>query len=165
LHPDKYQAKEPAIAVKAPGVQALGEGFRAVLDDVMGEQGLRIGLGEWTHAAGAEKGAAGWGGDRYVVARRDEGVAGGAHEIAVGWVMVFDTRGDAKEMGAILEKQFGKRCVERADRGPLSWKQAGATIVVAAGPYARSKAGMKSAGSCQVAERWAGEMMKGAGKS
>ena len=52
-----------------PTFAALGAGFRAVLDDVMGEQGLRLMLGEWTGGRCRRGGAAGWGGDRYVVAR------------------------------------------------------------------------------------------------
>ena len=53
----------PPIRVGVPPFTALGSGFRNVTDDVIGEQGLRIMLAEWTLAARAEKGAAGWGGE------------------------------------------------------------------------------------------------------
>ncbi len=61
LHADKYASREPPMPVAVPGVGALGPGFRAVLDDVVGEQGLRLMLEEWTTGPVAERGAAGWG--------------------------------------------------------------------------------------------------------
>lgn len=71
LHLDKLDAREPAKPVAAPPIDALGPGFRPALDEVMGEQSLRIMLEEWTHRAEAASAATGWGGDRYVVAVRD----------------------------------------------------------------------------------------------
>jgi len=159
LHADKYASREPPIPVPVPGLAALGPGFRAVLDDVIGEQGLRLMLEEWASPPVAERGAAGWGGDRYVIARRDD--AAGAHTIAVGWHAVMDTERDAVELADILEKRFGKPCRERPALGPLGYRRRGRTVVVAAGPYRRQGTATAAAGTCAGAEKWIEELLRG----
>lgn len=158
LHVEKYEAREPAIAVAVPATTALGPGFRAALDDVMGEQSLRIALEAWVGRAVAVPAAAGWGGDRYVVARRE---VGALHEIALGWDLVFDTDKDAEELAATLEKRFGKACRERPLLGPVTWARRGREVAIAAGPFARAAAGAtpKSAGTCSVTTAWAKAML------
>jgi hypothetical protein len=157
LHVEKYLAREPPIKVSVPTFKALGEGFRAVTNDVMGEQGLRIMLGEWTGEREAHAAAAGWGGDRYVVARRDGGPD--RHAIAVAWLAVMDTAADAKELAAVLKKRFGTTCRERATVGPIAWRQSGARVGVVMGPYERNGHTPKSAGSCAVSNRWLQEVL------
>jgi hypothetical protein len=154
LHIEKYVAREPAIAVAVPATDALGAGFRAALDDVMGEQSLRIAVEAWAGRSVAITAAAGWGGDRYVVARRDTGAR---HEVALGWHLVFDTEGDADEMAAVLEKRFGKACRERELLGPISWARKGRELAVTGGPFERSAAGAtpKSASTCKASVGWA----------
>jgi hypothetical protein len=160
LHPDKFETREPSIPVPAPPVEALGSGFRPVLDDVMGEQGLRIMLEEWAPRARALQAAAGWGGDRYVVARRDGD--GARHEIAVGFRLVFDVAKDAGELGDILKARFGAACRERPALGPFTWKRRGRDVVIIAGPFERVHASRatKSAGSCAGADAWAAALIK-----
>jgi hypothetical protein len=63
LHLDELDAREPAKPVSAPPNARLGSGFHPALDEVMGEQSLRILLEEWTRRAEAASAAAGWGGD------------------------------------------------------------------------------------------------------
>lgn len=154
LHVDKYTAREPAIPVAAPTTSALGAGFRVALDDVMGEQSLRIAIEAWAGRAVAVPAAAGWGGDRYVVARRD---AGAQHEIALGWHLVFDTDKDADEMASVFERRFGKTCREREHLGPITWAHKGRDVVLTAGPFARIAPGAapKSAGTCKTTAPWA----------
>ena len=154
LHIEKYVAREPAIPVAVPAIDALGAGFRATLDDVMGAQSLRIAIEAWAGRSVAIPAAAGWGGDRYVVARRD---AGARHEIALGWHLVFDTDKDADEMASVLEKRFGKACKERALLGPLSWARKGRELAITGGPFERSAAGAapRSAGTCPATTGWA----------
>jgi hypothetical protein len=161
LHFEKYTAREPAIAVAVPATGALGAGFRAVHDDVMGEQSLRIVIEAWTGRAVAVPAAAGWGGDRYVVARRD---AGAQHEVALGWHLVFDTDKDADEMAAVLEKRFGKPCRERERLGPMSWARKARALAITAGPFERSAAGArpKSSGTCKTTAAWAQAMLAAA---
>jgi hypothetical protein len=162
LHDDKYASREPPIAVPVPPITPLGEGFRPVLDDVIGEQGLRLMLEEWTGDRAAEKGAAGWGGDRYVIARRDE--PGGGRSLAVGIHVVMDTKRDAAELSEILEKRFGNGCRERTDLGPIAWRRKDRSVVVAAGPYERREKTTTGSGSCAVARKWLDEMLRGGGK-
>lgn len=160
LHLDKFTAREPALAVAKLPLDALGPGFRAVIDDVNGEQGLRIMLEQWAPRARAEEAAAGWGGDRYVVARRDEGE--GKHAVALGMRMVFDTAKDAGELAAVLSARFGASCRERPALGPLTFRRQGLEVALVAGPFART-AGSKataSAGHCAAAEAWAVALLK-----
>jgi hypothetical protein len=159
LHEDKYEARERPIPVAVPTFAALGPGFRAVLDDVAGEQGLRLMLEEWTGEAVAARAAAGWGGDRYVVARRDD--APDRHSIAVGWRAVFDTERDAIEVGDLLKERFGVKCRTRASVGPLAWQRRRREVVIAAGPYERRGIIATGGGSCAAAARWVQEMLKG----
>jgi hypothetical protein len=158
LHLEKYAAREPAIPVAVPALGALGAGFRAALDDVMGEQSLRIAIEAWAGRAVAVPAAAGWGGDRYVVARRD---GGAQHEVALGWHLVFDTDKDADEMASVLEKRFGKACRERALLGPMTWARKGRDLAITAGPFERSAAGAKpkSTGTCTTTASWARAML------
>lgn len=160
LHPEKYDAHEPPIAVAVPPLGALGPGFRPASDDVLGEQGLRIMLGEWTGARIAAEGAAGWGGDRYVVARRDDAGAPDRRAVAVGWRAVFDTPKDAVEVADILKAHFGVRCRERPAMGPFTWRRRGRDVVIAAGPFERQGKTPRSAGNCALASRWAEEMLR-----
>jgi hypothetical protein len=160
LHPARYDAREPAVAVEVPSVLPLGEGFRAALDDVMGEQGMRLGFAEWTQRDVAERAAEGWGGDRYVVARRDLPGPGGRHQIALGWHMVFDSARDAGEAAAVLQGRFGAACRERPTLGPITWKREGLAIALAAGPFERTTPKPTSAGSCAVARSWVSAMLE-----
>lgn len=162
LHRDKFEAKERAIPVPPPPVDALGGGFHAVLDDVMGEQGLRLMLEEWAKRARAEQAAAGWGGDRFVVARRDAPTARDRHEIAIGFRLVFDTEKDARELSDVLKDRFGAACRERPDLGPLAWKRKGKEVAITAGPFERSSAprATKSTGSCTTSAAWVNALLK-----
>ena len=162
LHLDKFTAREPALAVAELPLDALGPGFRAVIDDVNGEQGLRIMLEQWAPRARAEEAAAGWGGDRYVVARRDEGE--GKHAVAIGMRIVFDTAKDAGELAAVLSARFGASCRERPALGPLTFRRQGLEVALVAGPFTRT-AGSKataSAGHCAAAEAWTAALLKSA---
>jgi hypothetical protein len=162
LHPDKFEAKEPAIPIPPPPIDALGGGFRAVLDDVMGEQGLRLMLEEWTKRARAEQAAAGWGGDRFVVARRDAATGSDRHEIAIGFRLAFDTAKDAGELSEILKDRFGAACLERPALGPFAWKRKGKEVAITAGPFERSRASRatKGTGSCAIADAWVNALLR-----
>jgi hypothetical protein len=157
LHPDKYASQEPPIAVAVPTFAALGPGFRHVIDDVVGEQSLLLMLDEWVPHARAEIGAAGWGGDRYVIVRKDDPAQG--RTIAFGWRAVMDTEKDAVELGDILAERFGKKCRERSTVGPIVWKRRGKDLALAAGPYVRQGTRVSSAGNCALATTWLDELM------
>ncbi len=167
LHADKYASREPPIDVAAPPITALGAGYRRVVDDVIGEQGLRLMLEEWVPGSAgspvgvpsprAEAGAAGWGGDRYVIARRGPDAS---PTLAIGWHAVMDTDRDAGELAEILEGRFGKRCKERPTVGPVAWRRRGRDIALVAGPYTREGRTPHSAGDCRLAGAWLDEILR-----
>jgi hypothetical protein len=157
LHDDKYASHEAPIRVPVPPMAALGTGFHKATDDVIGEQGLRLMLEEWVHPPQAETGAAGWGGDRYLIARRDDG---DSHTIAAAWRVVMDTERDARELADILAKRFGKTCRERPALGPVTWRRKGKDLAVAAGPFVRQGKTTKAAGTCKQANAWLDELMR-----
>jgi hypothetical protein len=161
LHIDKLDAREQPLPVPPVPLDALGTDFRAILDDVMGEQGLRIMLEEWARPREAERAAAGWGGDRYTVAVRDVPGDAARKEIAVAWHLRMDTAADAAEVAAILGAHFGAKCRVRKGFGPLVWKLKGSALVIAAGPYERQGRTPKATGTCLTATKWADAMLKG----
>jgi hypothetical protein len=164
LHLDKYDAKEPAIEIAPAPLAALardagseGKGsFSQVYSQVLGEQGLRIVLAAWTDAAEAESAAAGWGGDRYVLAK-GEGAAAG--EVALGWQLRFDTEADAKEMEAVLSAQAHGDCVLRPDVGPFAWARRKRDVALALGPYSKATGKVKATGTCKEAKGWLASML------
>lgn len=157
MHPEKYAAREAPIRVATPSLAALGPGFRAMTQDVVGEQGIKIMLGEWTSEKASSAAAAGWGGDHYVVARRDD--AADRYTIAVAWKVVMDTDRDAGELAAQIKKRFGAACRVRPTVGPIAWQRRGRAIAIAAGPYERQNKRPKSVGTCAAAKRWAAQML------
>ncbi len=157
LHPEKYFAKERPVVVGAPTIDALGPGFEVVLSDVNGELGLRLMLEAWVARKIAIEAAAGWGGDRYVVAKK----AGTPPTFAVAFVTRMDTQPDAVQLGQALERQIGPRCVERADFGPLAWRARGKDVAVVAGPYTLGAGVARSGGDCALADRWSESVLRG----
>ncbi|WP_437325923.1 hypothetical protein [Sorangium sp. So ce381] len=165
LHPEKLAAREPAVAVAVPTAAALGPGFRVVFDDVMGEQALRIAFAAYAHRDAAIGAAAGWGGDRFAVVRRDDPEDPSRKEFALAWRLRFDSAGDAAEAGKVIERRFGKACRRRPELGPIAWTARGSDVAIVAGPYARrggSGGGeVSAAGTCAGAGKWLAEVMKG----
>ncbi len=158
LHPDKLAAREPAIEVAVPSIAPLGPGFRLAMEDVLGEQGLRITFEEWTNREAAAVAAAGWGGDRYAVAVRD--LEGGGREIALALRFTMDSARDAQEVARVLGARFGASCRVRPALGPIAWRARGADVVLVAGPYRRDGAAARGAGDCALAGRWLDALVK-----
>ena len=136
----------------------LGAGYRVEDDDVMGEQGLRLVLEQWTTGERARQAAAGWGGDALALVRC-AGCGGGDAYAAV-WRLVFDTERDANEVADLLRDRFGARCRERGDLGPIAWRQQGARVVLVAGPHVRTTTGVKPGATCAAAERWSAALVQ-----
>jgi hypothetical protein len=154
LHPEKYFAREQPVVVPTPVVAALGEGFEAALADVNGELGLRLMLEQWTARSTATKAAAGWAGDKYVVARKKV-----SNEHALALLTRMDTTADADELARVLEAEFGKSCKARPELGPVLVKKRHKDVLVVAGPYARVEGGTKPTGTCDVAGKWAADVL------
>lgn len=163
LHLDKLDAREPAIDVPAPAAPASLPGFQPIFEDVMGEQGLRIVLEEWAPRSAAERAAAGWGGDRYVVLEREDHKSA-SRELTLAWHLTMDTAKDAAELAAVLAAHFGPGCGERAALGPLAWQAHDKDVVIVAGPYRRSSTHTASSGSCKDAKPWALALVRGDGE-
>lgn len=161
LHIDKYDAHEAAITVADPSFDALADSkksrsFKPILKQVLGEQGLRIVLQSWSDVASAVIGAAGWGGDRCVLA---EGQGSAAGERALACSFVFDTEQDAKEAAKLFKGQAHGDCLARPDTGPFAWAQKKRDVALVVGPYLRTEKTVKSTGTCQEAKRWLSQLL------
>jgi hypothetical protein len=159
LHHDKYVSDEAPLAVPELTLAALGAGYAIGLDDNNGELGLKLMLEQWTAARVAAPAAAGWGGDRFVIARR-KGASSSAYAVALYTRM--DSEADATELAKVLKKQLGSQCRARKELGPISWGQQRANVVIVAGPYERAKtagATPVSAGDCKTSAAWLKELL------
>jgi hypothetical protein len=152
LHIDKLLAREPAEAISTPSLGVLEkDGYRPVVEDVMGEQGLRILLEDIAVRKVAKEAAAGWGGDKVVVAER---LVEGKRQIATAFRLRMDTVVDAAEVATLFERKYGKKCRERDSLGPVAWEIQGRDILLVAGPYERNVTGPRSIGSCAASKAW-----------
>lgn len=160
LHIDKLLAREPAEAMTTPSLGPLEkDGYKIVVEDVMGEQGLRILLEDITRRGVAKEAAAGWGGDKAVVAER---VVEGKRQVAFVYRLRMDTAFDAVEVAEQFDKKYGSKCRERRDLGPVAWELKGRDILLVAGPYERREAGPVSIGTCSVSRVWLSEAWRAA---
>jgi hypothetical protein len=153
LHADKLKRREPAKAV-APLPLGPYADWKVALDDVMGEQALRVVVTDWSSAAEAAVTAAGWGGDRWVVLEK---VDASERQVAFAWKIAFDTQADAADLASKLTKKWGAGCRERPTLGPLAHLRRGAEVVLVAGPFVRTATGAKAATptGCAEASKWA----------
>jgi hypothetical protein len=143
LHPDKWVAGEPALAVPEPTFRALGAGFVRVAADTWGELGLRLVLEAGVPEARAAAGATGWGGDRAVLARN------GA-ETALAWRIRWDDDASARRGYEVTRTALagGQAC--RGERAsPTSVTQAGRDVLVLVGP---------EGSTCALLEAWSKEV-------
>jgi hypothetical protein len=118
LHPEKYDAREAPIAVRAPPV-ATQTGWSTPVPNTEGEAIISI----WLQALGvsasvADVAAAGWGGDRLAAA------AGPAGAFLLGWHLTWDTAADADQFaGAYASARtrlaFRSRLVRLSSRDVL----------------------------------------------
>jgi hypothetical protein len=169
LHVDKWEAHEPAIDVADPTLRALGAGWTVADADTYGELGVRLALGEWLGAERAGANAAGWGGDRGVLAKNGD-------RYAFAWHVRFDEapkKADAlaartwavlapgleTKAGHAQERDAGYLCIPRTELGPLAATRRGRDIVVIAGPASVAGPRWSSAADCAVAKTWIAEIL------
>jgi hypothetical protein len=187
LHIDKFDAREPAEMV-APVAPPADSGWSMLYEDVFGEQGLRISAEQWMPKKVASIVAAGWGGDRLAVFRRQPPssprLASGEAPTttsarvppgtyAVAWHIRFD-RGrqdfdaEAREAFKAFAEALRPRrettghtfCVERGALGPLAVVRAGRDLALAAGPYERGGSQVGAGALCTQAVRWAVDILR-----
>ena len=167
MHPEKWLAHEPAIAVAAPTFAALGDGWSVADEDSEGELGTRIAFEEWMDAKTAAAASAGWGGDRGVLVEN-------ADRAAFAWRLRYDpdrgkddrTRHAYALVSKALDGSLGASqardgdfvCRERADRGPLAVARAGADLVFVMGPARTTPGGWASDGDCALSRKWVREL-------
>jgi hypothetical protein len=160
LHIDKLLAHEPAEIIATPSLGPLEkDGYKMVVEDVMGEQGLRILLEDISTRSVAREGAAGWGGDKVIVGER---VVEGKRQVAFAYRLRMDTVLDAAEVAVQFDKKYGSKCRERAKLGPVAWEIKGRDLLLVAGPYERREGGPVSVGTCAVSKTWLSEAWKAA---
>jgi len=141
LHLDKFDAREPALVLPEP--PSPGAGWTKQDVDVLGEQGVRMVFEQWATNEVAADGAAGWGGDRYLVVHHGD-------LRAVAWHIRFDDQSEATQAAALIGAKH-PTCTERSDLGPLAWVRKGDSIAVTAGPFHRE---LRSASDCAAATTW-----------
>jgi hypothetical protein len=98
LHPEKYDAREPAVAVPLPTGLAtkMGAGWSVATEDTFGEHQIGIWL------AAAPDAAAGWGGDRLTL------LQGPRNAWALAWRTAWDTAADAADFERAAAKAVAK---------------------------------------------------------
>jgi hypothetical protein len=143
LHPEKYLRNEQPIPVKLDGLAAaLGPDWRQLRSDVLGELDVRILLQQFSDPAAAERGADGWGGDRFSLLQN----AAGENALAIS--TVWDDEAQAAEFfNAYIEtvqRRYGGRARKTVDlpaklvwtvpNGALLLEKSGAGVVLLMGP-------------------------------
>lgn len=111
LHPSKYLAREAPVSVNPVDLLSiLGDGWRKVTQDTLGEWGTYLLLGYGADMAGqindgvAQSAAAGWGGDMYQVYQND---ATDQAMLSVHWI--WDSSGEANQFRqAMLDYMDGR---------------------------------------------------------
>jgi hypothetical protein len=167
MHPEKWIAHEPAMAVSPPTFVSLGEGWKVSDEDSEGELGTRIAFEEWMDPKTAAAASAGWGGDRGVLLQNGD-------RAAFAWRLRYDpgeskdeltrqayaavVRGLDSVLGPASRHDGAFVCRERADRGPLAVARSGPDLVIVLGPARTTPGGWTSSGDCVLARRWVREI-------
>lgn len=126
LHPELFMGQRvDPIEVQWPSVEV--NGAAPASDNVLGEMGMRIMLSESVDGVAAERAAAGWAGDRYLVYGNDA-------EWHLLWKTLWRTPEDAEEFAAALQSYAGKRYgngsgratrIVRGEGNAVTWIDAG----------------------------------------
>ncbi len=118
LHPDKFRTREKPVAVDIPDLVAvLGEGWRKINSNVLGELDIRLILEQLTDPTRAARGSQGWGGDRWLLLEKD-----GKQALVVR--TVWDSENDARNFfdtfGLALRNRFSGARQEEASASRLA---------------------------------------------
>jgi hypothetical protein len=130
LHPEKYLRGEQPVDVKLDGLAAaLGPGWNELRSDVLGELDVRILLQQFSDPAAAERGADGWGGDRFSLLEN----AGGENALAIS--TAWDDDGQATEFfNAYVEtvhRRYGGRARKTVELpARLAWTTPNGSLLV-----------------------------------
>ena len=112
LHPEKYRAHEKPIEVSLPDLPpVLGEGWRKINSNVMGELDMRLILEQLTDSTRAVRGSSGWGGDRWMLLEKD---GKQALIMKTVWDSEMDARNFFDTFGLALRNRFAGAKQEEA---------------------------------------------------
>jgi hypothetical protein len=132
LHPEKYLDDEPPLPVAPPS--APGPGWRVVDEGGLGEFGTREVLRSGEPGLGADRAAAGWGGDRYRLFARTGAENGcddecrSTHALGIRWR--GDSRDDARQLAAEL-RTYVVAGLDGSPAGNGGWRLDGGAAAVA----------------------------------
>jgi hypothetical protein len=172
LHPERWAAAEEPLPVPAPSPQWVGEAFRSVDEDTLGELMLRLTAQGWLGEQAATAFGRGWGGDRFTLA------TDGSSWVLLGEVHYDEepaVKGKAQRSLQSAERDFsllraairGQRgdgplvedsgaqpfvCRARGDLGVLAAARRQGRVRIVAGPSALGAG--RAQGSCAHARRW-----------
>jgi hypothetical protein len=112
LHFEKYRAREKPVEVTLPDLaQSMGDGWRIINSNVLGELDLRLVLEQLTDPNRAVRGSAGWGGDRWQLLEKD---GRQALVIKTVWDSDTDARNFFELFGLALRNRFSGARQEEA---------------------------------------------------
>ena len=126
LHPEKFLAepREEPIAIDWPDTTVRGE--KPIVDNVLGELGIRILLSEWVDPATGERAAAGWRGDRYACFAKGEAIA---------WKSVWGSEAEANEFMEAEKRTLARRYAkDAAPARVVRWHAAGNAVLLVDAP-------------------------------
>jgi hypothetical protein len=171
LHPDKWDANEPALAIPTPTFATLGKDWTLSDQDTLGELMLRQVLTEWMPEPKAKSAASNWGGDHTALVKKGD-------LVALAWKVRWDeaksprtANAFAADAWATLAPAFATKfaatvkeptfeCAPRTDVGPIAIATKGRDVVVLAGPTTFKDLKFTPGGDCALAKKWAAELLK-----
>lgn len=115
LHPDRYPSDQPIILEPIDFAPVLGDGWREIEQNVLGEWYTFLVLAEYLDQEQASLAAEGWGGDFYVALHHDEHAKG-----ALILLTVWDRVHEAEEFYSTFT-EYGQR---RFGQGSIKWNNA-----------------------------------------
>ena len=133
LHPEKFRTREKPVEVTLPDVAtAMGDGWRAINSNVLGELDLRLIMEQLTDEGRAVRGSSGWGGDRWLLLEKD---GRQALVIKTVWDSETDARNFFDTFGLALRNRFsGARQEEASPTRQALTASTGATELRRNGP-------------------------------
>lgn len=151
LHPERLAAREAPVDVPPTDVPS---GYRLAYDDVLGEFGLRLFLGDAVTPPVANQAAEGWGGDRAQLLLPVGAPAGALGDSALAWRVVFDTAGGRAEAEATQFERAARRVLARRyGARTVSVAREGGSLAAHAMPNARFAAVVRRGGAVLVLDR------------
>ncbi|HLW95858.1 MAG TPA: hypothetical protein VKS25_10800, partial [Solirubrobacteraceae bacterium] len=135
LHPEKYDACEPAIAVDESALPALAGFGHPVASDVLGELVVRTWLESALPPEIAARAAAGWGGDRaglYAPTPAASVADGGAAEplAPLAWLTVWDDAAEADDFARAARQVLAQTSLKTSNAAGETQATAAATAAI-----------------------------------